>query len=137
MTLSAAALKTLRAACKGRTRAELKGMFAAIRANDDRALLAAVAPAKKRRAKRRTDPLVRDLEKTLKPILGPAAEKADLLVEHLAKKHRRKLAMDAKGLADAARQLRAKKLTVDQIRAGAESLVRRLAELYGAQETVV
>jgi hypothetical protein len=100
-------------------------------------LLAALAPPKKRTAKRKADPLLRDLEQTLKPILGPASEKADLLVEHLAKKHRRKLGITPKGLADAARQLREKNLSDDQIRAGAKGLVAHLAKLYGGQETVV
>jgi hypothetical protein len=137
MKLSADTLKALRAVGRGRSRAALKSVFAAVRANSDRVLLAAIAPAKKRAAKRKGDPLVRELEQTLKPILGPAAEKADLLVEHLAKKHRRKLAITPKGLADAVRQLRAKKLSDDQIRAGAKGLVAHLAKLYGGQETVV
>lgn len=130
-------LRALRAAARGRSRPELKRLFAAIRVHDDRTLLSALAPARKRAAKRKADPLVRDLEQTLKPILGPASEKADLLVEHLAKKHRRKLAITPKGLADAARQLRAKKMSDEQIRAGAKSLVARLADLYGGKETVV
>jgi hypothetical protein len=129
--------KLLRAALGKRTRPELKRIFAAIRAHDDRALLAAIAPPKKRTAKRKSDPLVRDLEQALKPILGPSSEKADLLVEHIAKKHRRKLGIVPKGIADAARQLRAKQLSDDDIRAGAKSLVAHLAKLYGDQETVV
>jgi hypothetical protein len=135
--LSDATSQMLRQAARGRSRPELKRLFAAIRTHDDRALLAALAPAKKRAGRRKTDPLVRDLEQTLKPILGPASEKADLLVEHLAKKHRRTLAITTKGLADAARQLRAKKLSDDQIRAGAKGLVAHLAKLYGGRETVV
>ena len=137
MKLSEDTIKLLRQTLRGRSRAELKRLFTAIRAHEDRTLLAALAPAKKRVAKRKGDPLVRDLEQTLKPILGPASEKADLLVEHLAKKHRRKLAITPKGLADAARQLRAKNLSDDQIRAGAKGLVAHLAKLYGGQETVV
>lgn len=130
------AAKALRQVLRGRSRTELKRLFATIRAHDDRALLAALAPAKKRAAKRKVDPLVRDLEQTLKPVLAPASEKADLLVEHLAKKHRRKFAIAPKGLADAARQLRAKNLSDDQIRAGAKGLLAHLAKLYGGQETV-
>jgi hypothetical protein len=129
--------KLLRQTLKRRSRVELKRVFAAIRANDDRALLAAIAPAKKRATKRKVDPLVRDLEQTLKPVIAPASEKADLLVEHLAKKHRRRFAIAPKGLADAARQLRAKNLTDEQIRAGAKGLITHLAKLYGGQETVV
>jgi hypothetical protein len=137
MKLPAGEAKLLRTALGKRTRPELKRIFASVRTHEDRALLAAIAPAKKKAAKRKGDPLVRDLEQTLKPILGPSAEKADLLVEHIAKKHRRKLGIVPKGLADAARQLRAKQLSDDDIRAGAKSLVAHLAKLYGDQETVV
>jgi hypothetical protein len=137
MKVSEDTAKLLRQALRGRSRADLKRLFGAIRAHEDRTLLAAIEPAKKRAAKRKADPLVRDLEQTLKPILGPAAEKADLLVEHLAKKHRRKLGTAPKGLADAARQLRAKKLSDDQIRAGAKGLMAQLAKLYGGGESVV
>lgn len=137
MKLSQDAATALRAAFRGRSRADMKRLFAAIRAHDDRVLLAAITPAKKKPTKRKADPLVRDLEQTLKPILAPSAEKADLLVEHLAKRHRRKLGITPKGLADATRQLRAKKLSDDQIRAGAKGLVAHLAKLYGGRETVV
>jgi hypothetical protein len=129
--------RLLRQAMRGRSRAEAKRLFAAIRAHQDRELLAALTLPKKRATTRKADPLVRDLEQTLKPILGPAAEKADLLVEHIARKHRRKLGIAPKGLADAARQLRAKKLSDDQIRAGAKGLVAHLAKLYGGGESVV
>jgi hypothetical protein len=136
MKPSPAQSKALRTTLRGRSPPKLKRVFATIRAHDDRALLAAIAPAKQRRAKRKGDPLVRDLERTLKPILGPAAEKADLLVEHLAKRRRRRPKFTPKGLADAARRLRAD-FSDDEIRAGAESLVARLARLYGDRETVV
>lgn len=135
MSLDAAQKQLLRGVMRKRTRAQLKRLFAVIRAHDDRALLAALAPPKKM-AKRAGDLLVRDLELALKPILAPASEKAELLVEHLAKKHRRKLAFEPKGLADAARRCRAAKLTDAQIHAGAQSLVVQLAKLHG-RETVV
>lgn len=134
--LDAAQAKMLRAVVKSRARPDLKRAFALIRAHDDRTLLTAILPAKKRAAKRKGDPLVRELEQTLKPIMGPAQEKADLLIEHIAKKHRRKLAFQPKGLADAARQLRTK-FSDPQISAGAKSLVAHLAKLYGDRETVV
>ncbi|MBY0566973.1 MAG: hypothetical protein K2P70_06660 [Hyphomonadaceae bacterium] len=136
MKLTAEQTKALKTLAKGRKPAELKKLFAAIRKIEDRALLAAIAPAKKKAAKRKADPLVRELEQTLKPIMGPAAEKADMLVEHIAKKHKRKLGIAPKGIADAAKQLRAK-FSDDQIRAGAQSLMSHLAKLYGDRETVV
>ena len=128
--------KLLKTALGKRSRAELKRTFALVRAHNDRALLAAIAPAKKRVAKRKGDPLVREIEQTLKPIMGPAQEKADLLIEHIAKKHRRKLGFQPKGLADATRQLRTK-FSDAQISAGAKSLMVNLAKLYGDRETVV
>ncbi len=137
MTVPEDTARLLRRAFRGCSRADLKRIFRAARAHDDRALLSAIAPARKQTPKRKKDPLVRDLEQTLKPILGPASEKADLLVEHLAKKHRRKLPIAPKGLADAARQLRARKLSDDQIRDGARTLVAHLTKLHGGRETVV
>lgn len=132
--LTPAEAKALRSAVRRLPTADLKAAFALIRAQNDRALLAAIAPAKKR--VKTGDPLVRELEKTLKPIIAPAREKADLLVEHIAKKHRKKLALAPKGLADAARQLRTK-FSDDQINAGAKSLMAHLKKLYGDRETVV
>lgn len=138
MKLDAAQTKLLRTAFKGRTRAELKKLFALVRAHEDRTLLAAALPkAKKPAAKRKGDPLVRELEQTLKPIMGPSAEKAEMLIEHIAKKHRRKLGIEPKGLADAAKRLRASRFSDEQIRAGAQSLMAHLAKLYGDRETVV
>lgn len=136
MSLKSDQTKALRTLARGRSRAELKRVFSTIRSHDDKALFAAIAPAKKRTAKRKGDPLVRELEQTLKPILGPSAEKADMLIEHIAKKHRRKLGIEPKGLADAAKKLRGT-FTDEQIRAGAKSLVAHLAKLYGDRETVV
>lgn len=135
MTLKPDDAKTLRAILGRRSRPELRRLFALVRANTDRTLLAAALP-KKKEPKRRGDPLVRELEQTLKPILGPSQEKADLLVEHIAKKYKRKLVYQPKGLADATRQLRTK-FSDDQIAAGAKSLVAHLAKLYGGSDGVV
>ncbi|MGD9979898.1 MAG: hypothetical protein AB7H66_09300 [Hyphomonadaceae bacterium] len=128
--------KALRAALGRRSRAELKRLFALVRAHPDRALLAAALPSKKKASKRKPDPLVRELEQTLKPIMGPSHEKADLLVEHIARKYKRKLAYQPKGLADAARQLRTR-FSDAQISAGARSLVAKLSKLYGGSNGVV
>jgi hypothetical protein len=134
MSLDVPQTRLLRAALARRPRAELKSLFALVRANSDRALLAALAPVKAQA--RRGDPLVRDLERTLRPILGPASEKADLLIAFMAKTHRRRLGRDPKGLADAAKRLRAH-FSDAQIRAGAHNLLAHLAKLYGQRETVV
>lgn len=137
MSLKAEDGKLLRSALGKRSRAELKRLFALARANPDRALFAAVLPAQKKSARRRkSDPLVREIEQTLKPIMGPSREKADLLVEHIAKKHKRKLAFQPKGLAEATRQLRTK-FSDDQISAGAKSLIAHLSKIYGGSDGVV
>lgn len=126
----------LRKAFTRRPKGELNTLFALVRAHSDRALHAALKPPAKKAAKPKGDPLVRDLQATLRPILGPAAEKADLLIEHMAKKHRRKLAYEPKGLADAARCLR-RHFKDEQIRSGAVALVAHLEKLHAARETVV
>ncbi|HVV33295.1 MAG TPA: hypothetical protein VHC73_08725 [Vitreimonas sp.] len=135
MKLGPPEVKALRTALKTRTRAELKQLFALVRAYDDKTLLAALASPRPKRA-RRGDPLVRELERTLKPIMGPSAEKAELLIEFMAKKHRRKLTGEPKGLADAIKRLRTH-FTDAQIQAGAKALLGNLKALYGDQETVV
>jgi len=136
MTLKPADAKLLRTALGRRSPAEVRRIFKLARGNTDKILLAAALPKPKKAAKPKGDPLVRELEQTLKPILGPAQEKADLLIEHIAKKHKRKLAYQPKGLADATRQLRTK-FSDDQISAGAKSLVTHLAKLYGGSDGVV
>ncbi len=136
MSLKPTDSKMLRAAFGRRPRAELKKIFALVRAHPDRALLAASQPVRKKPAKRKGDPLVREIEQTLKPIIGPSQEKADLLIEHIAKKHKRKLAFQPKGLADATRQLRTK-FSDNQISAGAKSLITHLSKIYGGSDGVV
>jgi len=138
MSLKPADAKLLRAALGKRTPAEVRRILKLARTNTDKALLAAALPApkKKKAAKPKGDPLVRELVQTLKPIMGPSQEKADLLIEHIAKKYKRKLAYEPKGLADATRQLRTK-FSDDQISAGAKSLVTHLSKLYGGSDGVV
>jgi len=135
MSLDADRALLLASLVRKRTRAQLKRLFAVIRAHDDRALFAALAPGR-RKPKRPRDPLVRDLELALKPILAPAAEKAEMLVEHLSKKYRRQLGFEAKGLAEAARRCRAVQLSDEQILAGARSLVAHLAKRHGRESVV-
>lgn len=136
MTLKPTDAKLLRTAFGRRTRPEARRVFKLAREHSDKTLLAAALPAPKKPAKPKGDPLVRELEQTLKPIMGPSHEKADLLIEHIAKKYKRKLAYEPKGLADATRQLRTK-FSDDQISAGAKSLVTHLSKLYGGSDGVV
>ena len=136
MTLKPIDAKLLRTALGRRSRADIRRVFKLARDHSDKTLLAATLPVQKKATKPKGDPLVRELEQTLKPIIGPAQEKADLLIEHIAKKYKRKLAYEPKGLADAARQLRTK-FSDDQISAGAKSLVTHLNKLYGGSDGVV
>ncbi|MEZ5971174.1 MAG: hypothetical protein R3C31_05165 [Hyphomonadaceae bacterium] len=136
MTLKPADAKLLRAVLGRRSRTELRRLFKLARAHPDKTLLAAALPPRRTATKPKGDPLVRELEQTLKPIMGPAQEKADLLIEHIVKKYKRKLAYEPRGLADATRQLRTK-FSDDQIRAGAKSLVMHLSKLYGGSDGVV
>ncbi|MEQ1489211.1 MAG: hypothetical protein ABL932_01550 [Terricaulis sp.] len=136
MTLKPTDAKLLRTALGRRTRPEARRVFKLAREHSDKTLLAVALPAPKKAAKPKGDPLVRELEQTLKPIMGPSHEKADLLIEHIAKKYKRKLAYEPKGLADATRQLRTK-FSDDQISAGAKSLVTHLSKLYGGSDGVV
>jgi|CXWL01.1.fsa_nt_gi hypothetical protein len=132
MKVSAAHLRVLRAALGRRTRPELKSLFKLVRTHDDRALLEAISSPRKQR---RADSLVREVKNTLKPILGPAAEKGELLVGHLTKSRRRATAFEPKGLADAVRHLRTT-FTDEQIRKGAKRLILRLTKLHGERDLV-
>lgn len=136
MTLKPADAKLLRTALGRRSRVEVRKIFKLARDHTDKTLLAAALPTPKKAAKPKGDPLVRELKQTLRPIMGPSHEKADLLIEHIAKTYKRKLAYQPKGLADATRQLRTK-FSDDQISAGAKSLVSHLSKLYGGSDGVV
>ncbi|MEJ0060964.1 MAG: hypothetical protein WDM79_15900 [Terricaulis sp.] len=126
----------LRAMARGRSKAELTEMFALIRARSDRTLLAALKTPKKRAAKKAGDPVVKEVDLALRKILGPSAEKAELLVEHMARKHRVALSVAPKGVADGVRRLRPH-FSDAQIRAGAKSLLAEIAGRYSKRETVV
>jgi hypothetical protein len=71
-----------------------------------------------------------------KPLLARSAEKADLLVEYMARTHNAVLDFQPRGLADAVRRLRPH-FSDAQIRAGAEALVEELAQTYSRREKVV
>ncbi|MEZ5996241.1 MAG: hypothetical protein R3C25_10855 [Hyphomonadaceae bacterium] len=118
-----------------RSRTEVKRLFALVRAHSDRALLAA-SQARTTKAKRAPDRLLRDVQRALRPVMAPAREKAEMLVDHMAKGRRRKTSTAPKGLSDALRQLRAAHSEA-QIAAGAHSLAARLAQRYGDRDSVV
>ena len=134
--ISAAEKKALKALCGKRSKAELTALFALVRANEDRALLKALAPPKKKRKAKR-DTLLGDVELCLKPLMAPAAEKAELLAEHLAKTCRREFSFTPRGLADGVRRLRVAGLSDEQIRSGAKGLIARLSQTHSGRESVV
>ncbi|MGE3142833.1 MAG: hypothetical protein AB7L65_05895, partial [Hyphomonadaceae bacterium] len=131
--LSPAERRVLQALARGRRRADLERLFALIRREKNEALFAALAPvpAKARRA----DPLTHELTRLFQPILAPAAEKGDLLVQHMGALHKNAPRFEARGLAHAVRGLRTR-FSEAQIRAGAKSLLEKLARDYSARETV-
>jgi hypothetical protein len=96
-----------------------------------------VTRATKPKAAKRGDRLTHEIETLLRPIMGRSAEKADLLVEHMAKTHDRDVDYTPRGLTDAVRRLRAAKFSEAQIRAGAKGLLAELGALYSKRETVV
>lgn len=126
--------RLLRAALRNRSCSELRRLFAAVRAHDDAALLAVLHPDAKE-TRPHGDPLVHELARVMRPIIARSAEKADLLVEHMAQRRRRRLEFQPRGLADAARRLRAT-FTDEQILEDAKSLVARLAAAHDG-DTVV
>ncbi|MET0183599.1 MAG: hypothetical protein ABW199_12010 [Caulobacterales bacterium] len=126
--------KALKALAKSRTPAELRGLFALIRKESDTSLLKALKDAPKPKAAA-GDPLVKEITKTLAPILAPAAEKADLLVEHMGSLHKNVPAFEPKGIADAVKKLRAR-FKDSEIRAAAASLIAKLKKDFSTRETV-
>lgn len=135
--IAAADKKALKALCGKRPKAELTALFALVRRHDDRALLAVLAPPRKRKPAGKPNLLLADIQNALKPLLAPAAEKGDLLAEHLAKAHGRALAFAPRGLADAVSRLRAAGFSEKQIRTGAKMLMTQLAKTHDGRETVV
>lgn len=81
------------------------------------------------------DALVRDLQRILKPLMAPASEKAEMLVEHIATRRGCEFDFHPRGLADAVRRLRGN-VTDDEIRNAATELVTQLSDLYDGRETV-
>lgn len=126
--------KALQALAKNRAHAELKALFAIIRRESDAALLNAVKqePAAKKAG---GESLVRDIARMLAPILAPAAEKADMLVAHMARLHETAPVFEPKGLADAVKKLRTR-FKDAEIRAGAASLIEKLKRDFSTRESV-
>lgn len=83
--------------------------------------------------RRPSDPLAAEIARLLVPIVAPAAEKGELLIEELALRHPRLRRFAPKGLGEAVRRLRAQ-LGEAEIRAGAQALLLRMKRDYGLRE---
>jgi len=81
------------------------------------------------------DPLTAEVAALLAPILAPAAEKADLLIEEMCARHKDCAPFAARGLPAAIKRLRAR-YTSAQIRAAAKALMTRIAREYDPRERV-
>lgn len=121
----------LRRLAAKRGKAELTELFALVRAHDDRALFAALAPPRPAKPRVANDKLLHDIAILFKPVVARAAEKGELLMEHLGHEGA------PRGLADAVKKLRAANLSDAQIRAGAKSLIAELSRQFKGRETVV
>lgn len=80
-------------------------------------------------------PLAREIARRLSPIIAPAREKADMLIEELAARHDELAAFTPKGLADAVRRLQSQ-LQDTHILAAADALMDRMKRDYGTRENV-
>lgn len=129
--MDAATLRTLRMLARTRTKVELAALFAAIRASSDKALLAAAAPPTK--PERRAD-FAASIAKKLAPILGPATEKAEMLIDALAETHG-PVTIPAAGLKPTIRKLAARygEAAVDS---AADALMVRLKAWGSTREKV-
>ncbi len=81
------------------------------------------------------DPFSAEIAAMLAPILAPARERAELLIEELASRHEEFSPFAPRGVADAVRRAR-KTLSDEEIRAGALALLARLARDFSTRETV-
>ncbi len=106
MSLSAAERAALRRLARGRDRKALEALFALIKRAPTHALMDAALPSPKRTT-RAADTLIEEVNALFKPLLAPASEKADLLIEAC-----RALPgggdCPARGLVDAVRRLSAR-----------------------------
>lgn len=81
------------------------------------------------------DPFAAEIAALLAPILAPAAEKADLLIEEMCARHKTCAMFEARGLAAAIKRLRVQHSPA-QIRAAAKALMARLARDHDPRERV-
>lgn len=130
--LDDATLRTLRMLARTRTRREMETLFAAIRAGSDRALLAAAAPpAQKKKA---APDFAAKIAAQLAPILGPATEKAEMLIDALAETQG-PIGIAPAGLVPTIRRLVAR-YGEHAVAHAADALMARLAQWGSTRERV-
>ncbi len=125
--------KALRKAAGALTQTELRALIGYVRTRTMDKLLAQAAPspkAPKAKPKPPRDTLLAELTALLKPILGPASEKAELLMEHMGLADAR-----ARGLSDGLKQLRTQ-FSDAEILAAAKAMMAGLAKRRSMRETV-
>lgn len=128
--MDAAIRRTLRMLARTRTSEELAALFAAIRNQADDALLD-TAPAPKRG---RNAEFANQVADRLAPIVAPAAEKAEMLIEALAEREG-PVAVRADGLVPTVRKLVAR-YGEDSVRAATDALMARLEQWGSTRERV-
>lgn len=139
--MDAAARRALMQLARTRTRAEMKALFAAIRATSDADLLrsAGLHPGKRARrgaagAQGQAGDFPAAIAAQLAPILGPAAEKAEMLIDALAETVG-PVDIRAAGLAPTIRKLAAR-YGEDAVAAAADALMARLKAWGSTRERV-
>lgn len=127
-----AARKALKSLARTRSRAELKAFFKTIRKEDDAALLAAVAPPKKTKAKK--PDFAAAIAARLGVIHGPASDKADALIGVL-EETQGPLDIAPAGLAPVIRRL-AKRFGEKEVSSATDVLLKRLEAMGSMREKV-
>jgi hypothetical protein len=127
-------LAALKRSTKGLSDREVAALFKLIRTKTNAELQVVLGRSAKKppaKAKTQRDSLVQALTVILQPILARAAEKADLLMDHLGADVTRA----PKGLSDAVRVLR-RTHTDEAILEGAKSLLAKVARRHSMREVV-
>lgn len=121
---------------------QMRAFFELVRTHADADLLALAAKAKRRIGKEPSPPgLTRRIAAILKPILAPASEKAELLIEHMAQIDEADLGRflldpPPRGLSDAIKRLRPR-FSDEDIEAGALGLIAKLSRTHSMREQVL
>lgn len=133
--------RALRKAAETLTEAELKALLSYVRTRTNDKLLAlakagstkpgAGSPKPKPKGRGEGPTLTAEITALMQPILGPAQEKAELLLDACGAPPE----VQAKTLGEALRKLR-RSHSDDHIRAVAQELMARIAKRHGMRETV-